>query len=138
MAGRPIKHNPLRRVFSYLRISRMNTLLLDRAAWDLVLDAAGNIAMASNPYAIAQDVASAVRTFAGECWYDTSLGLPYWQQILGKYPPVSLIKKRIEEAALTVPEVAQVQSVFVSFTDRGLTGQIQIIDTQGQQSGVTF
>lgn len=114
------------------------TLLLDRTAWDLVLDAAGNIAVASEPYAIAQDVASAVRTFAGECWYDTQQGLPYWQQILGQYPPISLVRKKIEQAALAVPGVAKVRMVFVSFTDRGITGQIQIIDTQGQESGVSF
>ncbi|AJJ19826.1 hypothetical protein [Yersinia intermedia] len=54
-----------------------NTLLLDRTAWDLVLDANGDIAMASLPYSIAQDVASAIKTFIGECWYDTSQGVPY-------------------------------------------------------------
>jgi hypothetical protein len=44
----------------------VNTLLLDVSSWDLCLDAAGNIAMASNPYSIAQDAASAIRTFAGD------------------------------------------------------------------------
>ncbi|KSW22629.1 MULTISPECIES: hypothetical protein [unclassified Pseudomonas] len=115
-----------------------STLLLDRSAWDLVLDGEGNVALATEPYAIAQDVASAVRTFLGECWYDTTQGLPYWQQILGKYPPVSLIKKKIEMAALTVPKVAEVKTIAVSFTERGLTGQIQIIDTDGQEAGVSF
>lgn len=115
-----------------------NTLLLDQKAWDLVLDASGNIALAGEPYAIAQDVASAVRTFVGECWYDTTQGLPYWQQILGQYPAASLIKKKIENAALTVPKVAKVKSVLISLDGRGLTGQIQIIDTDGVESGVTF
>ena len=41
----------------------MNTLLLDQTAWDLVLDSAGNIALAAVPYARAQDVASAIKTF---------------------------------------------------------------------------
>ncbi len=31
--------------------SPQNTLLLDIAAWDLVLDSAGNIALAQPPYA---------------------------------------------------------------------------------------
>ena len=47
------------------------TLLLDRTTWDLCLDANGNIAMATGPYAIAQDVASAVRL-----WHDTTKGVP--------------------------------------------------------------
>ena len=36
-----------------------NTLLLDRTVWDLLLDGSGNIAIATEPYATAQDVASA-------------------------------------------------------------------------------
>ena len=72
-----------------------NTLLLDQSAWDLVLDINGNIALAGTPYSYAQDVASAVRTFLGECWYDTSLGLPYWQQILGKLPPAVYIEQTL-------------------------------------------
>ncbi len=39
------------------------TLLLDTDEWDLVLDANGDIALADEPYAISQDVASAIRTF---------------------------------------------------------------------------
>ena len=34
-----------------------NSLLLDQAQWDIVLDVNGNIALASAPYSIAQDVA---------------------------------------------------------------------------------
>lgn len=116
----------------------MKTLLLDQTAWDLVLDAAGNIAVASEPYAISQDVASAVRTFLGECWYDTSLGMPYLQQIMGKYPPASLLKNQIERQALTVLGVASVRSVLVSIEGRQLTGQIQITTNSGEQTEVTF
>lgn len=114
------------------------TLLLDQGAWDLVLDSAGNIAVAQAPYSIAQDVASAVRTFLGECWYDTSQGLPYWQQILGKYPPLSFVRQKIREVALSVPDVAEVQVVITSFSARVLAGQIQIIDTDGVAAGVSF
>ena len=99
----------------------MKTLLLDRTVWDLVLDTSGNIALASNPYAIAQDVASAVKLFLGECWYDTTKGIPYFDQ-----------------AALTVPEVVQAQCTIVSIKDRVLTGQIEVIDTEGVSHNVTF
>ena len=54
----------------------MNTLYLDPQSWDFVLDAAGNIAMAKDPYAKAQDVSSACRLFAGELYYDTEKGIP--------------------------------------------------------------
>jgi len=115
-----------------------NTLLLDQTAWDLVLDANGNIALAGVPYSIAQDVASTTRTFLGECWYDTSQGLPYWQQILGEFPPLQYIAQRIQDAALTVPNVVAAKVTFTSFKDRSLAGQIQIIDTDGATNNVAF
>lgn len=115
-----------------------NTLLLDQSAWDLVLDVNGNIALAGAPYSIAQDVASAVRTFLGECWYDNTQGLPYWQQILGEFPPLQIIAQKIEDAALTVPNVVVANVTFTSFTNRTLSGQIQIIDTDGVTNNVAF
>jgi hypothetical protein len=115
-----------------------NTLLLDQTAWDLVLDANGNIALAGAPYAIAQDVASATRTFLGECWYDTTQGIPYWQQILGEFPPLQYIAQRLQDTALTVPDVAAAKATFTSFQNRSLAGQIQIIDTDGATNNVAF
>lgn len=115
-----------------------NTLLLDQDAWDLVLDVNGNIALAAAPYSIAQDVASATRTFLGECWYDTNLGLPYWQQILGDFPPLPFVSQQIEEACYTIPNVAAVEVSFTSFDNRSLAGQIQIIDTDGVTNNVAF
>lgn len=115
-----------------------NTLLLDQTAWDLVLDASGNIALGGEPYAIAQDVSTAVRTFLAECWYDTTLGLPYFQKVLGQLPPPAYLRQKIVDAAMTVPNVVSVEVVFVNFDGRALTGQIKIIDITGTESGVTF
>lgn len=115
-----------------------NTLLLDQSAWDLVLDASGNIALGGAPYSVAQDVAAAVRTFLGECWYDVAQGLPYWQQVDGKYPPLSFVSQKIVDAAMTVPNVASARVVFTGFQGRTLTGQIQIIDTDGIAANVSF
>jgi hypothetical protein len=114
----------------------MNTLLLDRTIWDLVLDARGNIAVASNPYAIAQDVASAIKTFAGEVWYDNRKGIPYFDKVLGKAPPIAYYKAKCAAVALTVPEVVQARCIITSVADRTLTGQIQIIDKQGTATNV--
>ncbi|CAB5151723.1 hypothetical protein UFOVP148_59 [uncultured Caudovirales phage] len=115
-----------------------NTLLLDQVAWDLVLDVNGNIALAGTPYSIAQDVASAVRTFLGECWYNNDLGLPYWQQILGEYPPLQFVSQQIQEAAFTIPNVVSAEVSFTSFTNRVLEGQILITDTDGVTANVAF
>lgn len=115
-----------------------NTLLLDTEQWDLVLDANGNIAMASPPYALAQDVASAVRLFNGELWYDSTKGVPYFEEILGQLPPPSLMQAYIVDAALTVPGVTDAQCVIESFDDRTVVGQVQFIDETGQANGVSF
>jgi hypothetical protein len=116
----------------------MNTLLLDQTAWDLVLDANGNIAMASAPYALAQDVASAVRTFLGEVWYDTSEGIPYWTKVLGKLPPASLLIEMINQVALTVPGVVTVQTFITSFSGRTISGNIQFVDVDHETHTVNF
>ena len=115
-----------------------NTLLLDQTAWDLVLDVNGNIALAETPYSIAQDVASAVRTFLGECWYNNDLGLPYWQQILGDFPPLQFISQQIQAAAFTIPNVVSAEVDFTSFKNRVLEGQILITDTDGVTANVAF
>lgn len=105
------------------------TLLLDTVAWDLVLDANNNIAVASPPYQLAQDAASAIKLFLGELWYDTTQGVPYFPLILGQTPPLSLIKAKLVAAAKTVPGVTNAQVFVSSITERGLNGQVQILDS---------
>ena len=110
----------------------MQTMLLDVLRWDVILDAEGNIALASDPYAVAQDVASACRTFKGEVYYNTLLGVPWLGQILGEEPSLAFIKAQLEAAALTVPgcnnPIAFVTGLGPS---RELTGQVQFTDDNG-------
>ena len=115
-----------------------NTLLLDQSAWDLVLDINGDIALAGTPYSYSQDVASAVRTFLGECWYDTSLGLPYWEQILGKLPPAGYIEQQISAQALTIPNITAADTTIVDFTNRDIKGVILITDVDSNAAIVAF
>lgn len=116
----------------------MKSLLLDRDAWDLVLDAAGNIAVCTEPYAIAQDVANACRLFAGELWYDTTKGVPYFQEILGHWPPLAVVRAHLTKAALSVPGVVSARVVILKFEDRAVTGQVQFTDANGDSQGVAF
>ncbi|MGN6775004.1 hypothetical protein [Rhizobium sp.] len=116
----------------------MQTLLLDQELWDLTVDTAGNIAVASNPYSQAQDAASAIRTFEGEVFYDTTLGIPYFTQILGYAPPTSLMKAYFNSSALTVPGVTKAQTFITSWQDRVLQGQVQIQNEDGQVSATGF
>lgn len=116
----------------------LSTLLLDTSAWDLVLDANGDIALASPPYSVAQDVASAIRTFQGEVWYDTSLGVPYWQQLLSQSTSTQQIASALDQAALTVPSVTTANTAITSISGRKLNGQIQFITSDGEETTVNF
>lgn len=116
----------------------MNTLFLDPASWDLTLDVNGNIALAQEPYSLAQDAASAVRTFRGECYYDTNLGVPY-DTILGKFPQLQYIKAQLQAAAAAVPDVKSATVVVTGFTGRSLSGQVQVTSaTTGLTSVALF
>lgn len=109
----------------------MKTLLLDQNEWDLTKDAAGNIAVAEAPYAIAQDVASAVRVFQGEVWYDTNQGMPYLQQILGEAPPIEFVKSQLAAVGGTTPEVTAIEVFITALEGRELTGQLIVTDIRG-------
>lgn len=104
----------------------------------MVLDANGNIAAASPPYSLAQDAASAIKTFLGECFWDTSVGVPYLTQVFGKNLPLTLLKQLLVDAAVTVPGVASAQVFFTSFTSRNVSGQVQVVSSTGQTSAAQF
>jgi len=110
-----------------------DTLLLDRDNWDVALDASGNIAVATEPYSQVQDAASAVRVFEGEAFYNTTLGVPYWSDVLGRSQPTQIMRARAQQAALTVPGVIDANAVLVTLPNRTLGGQIQIRTASGEQ-----
>lgn len=116
----------------------MKTLLLAQDTWDLVIDVNGNLAIASEPYAQAQDVASAVRTQLGDLWYDTTTGIPYTPEIFGEPVRLQFVRQQVEAAALTVPGVTAARCVFASLRDRILTGQVQVTDNSGNVNLVNF
>ena len=111
-----------------------STILLDTQSWDLF----GNIAVATEPYSLAQDAASAIRLFAGEAWYNRDIGVPYFAQILGHAPPVSLMRAKFEAAALTVPGVVFARCYISSIKERDVSGQVQVPDAAGVVSAARF
>lgn len=107
------------------------SLLLDQQAWDLLVDVNGNVAVADEPYRIAQDVATECRLFQGEYWYDTTIGIPYWTQVLGQFPPLQLLKRFYIAAAQGVVSVVKAACFFDGIVNRKLTGQVQSTDQSG-------
>lgn len=116
----------------------MNTLLLDTVAWDLTTDVRNNIAMASDPYSLAQDAASAIKLFQGEFWYDTTLGLPYWVKIFSGSQPLSLVRSLFVAQAKTVPGVVAASCFFTAFVNRQLSGQVQVTSSTGLKGTAAF
>ncbi len=116
----------------------MNTLLLDPATWDLTVNVDGNIAVASAPYSLSQDVASACRLFQGELYYDTTQGVPYWQGILGQLPPLQFIKNAYVTAALTVTGIVEAVCFITDITNRVMSGQVQTTDKSGTFNVIGF
>ncbi len=117
------------------------TLLLDLEDHDLVLDASGNIAVASAPYSLAQDAGCALRLFRGEAYWDTTVGVPYLTELLGKRPNVPLMKTLFEAAAETVDGVATAQVLIsdINTQRRSVSGQVQVYpEDGGDAAAVTF
>lgn len=110
------------------------TLLLDRSAWDLCLTSSGDIAVASEPYSQAQDIASEARLFLGEAWYDTGRGVAYFTDVLGEFQPVQMLKQHLVNAAALVPGVTQPQVFLDAIGGRTVTGQIQFTTDAGPQA----
>lgn len=115
------------------------SLLLETDSWDISLDSFGNMAITDNPYAVAQDVACACLTFLGESWYDTSLGIPYYQRILGHWPGTQLINTKMQTEALKLPYVQSAAcTVAIGKGDRKCSGVMTITDKNNITSTVVF
>lgn len=110
------------------------TLLLDRIAHDLCLTVSGDIAVATEPYSQVQDVASACRVLEGEQWYQNDIGVPYFQQILGQFQPLQIVREKLNIEAASVPGVTSATTVLEDIVDRSLSGQVQITTDLGVQT----
>ncbi|AOM39696.1 hypothetical protein [Xenorhabdus hominickii] len=114
------------------------SLRLNPDDWDIMLDAAGDLAITQNPYAVAQDVACACSTFLGECWYDTTLGIPYYQRIFGHWPGTQLINAKMEQEALKLTYVQSASCTAVSDANRSINGVMVITDSNFNQMTVNL
>lgn len=114
----------------------MSTLLLDLTDWDLLADAAGNIAVATDPYAKAQDVGSALKLFLGEQWYQPQNGIPYFEDILGRAPGRGVFEDAMRRAALTVPGVVDAKCTIQLIENRRVDALVEFTDETGRQNQV--
>lgn len=109
-----------------------SSLYLNPDTWDIELDDTGNIAVVENPYACAQDVATACSAFRGECIYDVNIGVPYYPAIIGKNPGSGVVQSALETEALRLPYIATADATVVTNrAERVCGGVIVVTDTNG-------
>lgn len=115
-----------------------HTLLLD-SNWDITLDAGGGIAQASDDYAIAQDVANAVRLFTEDAFFDQDRGIPHFDIELGHKPALGVLQARIREAAEAV-EGVESAAVTLSYDEdtRTVGGEILLTTDTGATETVVL
>lgn len=114
-----------------------HTLYLQPDSWDITLDSSGRIARSTQAYAIAQNVANAVRLFTGEAFFAQDEGIPHFEIELGKTrPALSVLRARMREAALHVEGVLDaVVNLDAALADRRtLTGEILLTVADGDKS----
>jgi len=116
----------------------MRTLFLLPDTWDLAIDSAGNIAVASDIYQQSQDVASACRTFARDVYFDQAAGIPYFENVLGQYGyPLALFKMHLEEAAKSIPGVVSANAQ-LKLTGRVASGSILFANEDNQTGQINL
>lgn len=83
-----------------------NTLTLNDS-WDIYVDDARNIATVTDDYAIAQNIANAVRLFENDAYFERTRGVPYLTEVFGKKVIVSqsVVINRWRQAAMSVEGV---------------------------------
>ena len=120
-----------------------HTLYLTPDSWDITLDSAGRLKTSTAAYAIAQNVANAVRLFTREAFFSMTEGIPHFDIELGRKPLYSVLRNRVREAAEAVDGVlnAEVQLDTPVDSNRRLTGQILLTIAEEDKSSkitVTF
>src|SRR5690606_17790014 len=98
-------------------------LAIDEATNDLYLAADGNLAVVTDAEAVGQHVRQRLQTFLGEWFLDTTAGVPWLDQILGKNYDPALAESVVKAEILATDGVEEILSFSVSF-DRATRGLI--------------
>jgi len=116
------------------------TLYLTPDNWDITLDSSGRLQTSAAAYAIAQNVANAVRLFTGEAFFAQDEGIPHFEVELGyTRPALSVLRARIREAALNVDGVLDATVKLDGVRDRKLTGEILLtVADEDKSSKITL
>lgn len=115
----------------------MKTLFLMPDTWDLAIDSQGNLAIATDTYQQAQDIASSCRVFYGDDYYNKNDGIPYLESIMGKSNyPVALYQRHLHDRSMLVDGVVSVDIKLLQLKDRVQSGTIEFTNTENQSGAI--
>lgn len=106
---------------------------------DIALNDSGDIDLVNNAMylnsggeAIRQHLQTHLGTFQGEWFLDTSVGIPWYQDILVKNPHFSLVQQIIKDAIFDTPGVIELRSLSIDFNKelREATVDFQCLSTE--------
>ena len=115
----------------------MKTIFLLPTTWDITLDIAGNLAVATEEYQQAQDIASSCRVFYGDDFYNKTDGIPYLESILGKSSyPIALYQRNLHDRSMLVNGIVSAEAQLQRLDNRVLSGSIIFTNENGIQGTV--
>jgi hypothetical protein len=119
----------------------MSDLTMNLLTNDLQVD--GDLSMVRGEDAIVQDLQQTLQVWLGEWFLDTTVGIPFKQDILVKNPNLDVVNGDIVNAASNVPGVTQIIGVSFDYSNQNRTFSItvqaeisngQVVQTQAKVS----
>lgn len=111
----------------------MTDLTMDFSTNDIVIEN-GDMSLVDGVDAIEQDLQQQLQVWLGEWFLDTTIGIPYRQQILVKNPNLDIVQAILVNAAVNVPGVQVINETEFAYepTNRVLDVQMQGQTSNGQ------
>ena len=108
---------------------------LNPVAWDLTLDATGNLLFVTDELEeLRQRLTHRLRSFRGEWFLDTRLGVPYFEDILVKNPRRELVTSILREVILKTDGVASIKTFTLDIDNatRAATVRADVVASNGR------
>lgn len=112
---------------------------LDPTTNDLYLESSGDLAVVEDAHAVGQHVRQRLKTFRGEWFLDTTAGVPWLDQILGKAYDPALAEAVVKAEILNTHSVVEITTFSVAF-ERGVRRleikDIEVLTTFDQEVAI--
>lgn len=106
-------------------MAQISTIAINKKN-DIYLDGSNNIAMKNDIHAVADVVLNKARTNLGELQFNKDIGIPYFSLIFTSNPNLNLWEKFMEDSALSIEGVTDINSFQYEVNGNILTYQMTI------------